>query len=78
MGAPGENGPVVATLYADPGGAAGTVRVAANLRSADLMGPLEGAPVSALWELIEDREAYVNVHTVDHGSGELRGNFRTR
>lgn len=78
MGAPGENGPVVAVLYSDPDGTRSTLRDASVIAAADLMGPLEGMSVAALWDLIESREAYINVHSIGEPAGELRGNLRTR
>jgi hypothetical protein len=44
-----------------------------TITEADLVGPLAGQPLSALVEAIRSGNAYVNVHTVDHPAGEIRG-----
>jgi CHRD domain len=42
----------------------------------NLVGPLAGMEVSDLVDLLENGNAYVNVHTLpDHPGGEIRGNF---
>lgn len=72
----GENGPIVAYLtlifcydfcgvpmYIGQG----------TLDTNSLQGPLKGKPLSSLVDLIKTGEAYVNVHTVGHPDGEIRG-----
>ena len=71
----GVNGPVVAFLF---GFVAGGVDVNGELASGtivagDLVGPLAGRPLSELITAIESGGAYVNVHTVAHKGGEIRG-----
>jgi len=86
MGAPGVNGPVVALLFSGPvaSGAHNGVLSTGTLTAANLSGPLAGQPFSALLDLIESGNAYVNVHTNDGidptntgagdmASGEIRG-----
>lgn len=74
MGADGENGDVVATLYSeDASGEIDGELASGDLVASDLEGPLEGQEIEDLVELIEDGEAYVNVHTVENPDGEIRG-----
>ena len=68
IGAPGENGPVVAFLYgpAEPGGGfTSGVLASGTITADDLVGPLAGQPLSALIDEIEAGNTYVNVHTND-------------
>jgi CHRD domain len=87
-------GPIVVWLYpsttpgpADPGGGRISGRIASGTITADdLVGPLAGADLTDLLELLQSGEAYVNVHTDDgvgdpntgpgdFPGGEIRGNF---
>jgi hypothetical protein len=75
VGPPGDNGPVVVFLF---GPVAGGVDVSGRLADGsfeadDLIGPLAGHPLSDLIAEIESGNAYVNVHTVAHTGGEIRG-----
>ncbi len=74
-GAAGENGPVVVFLFGFIGeGVTRNGLLAANTRtSADLVGPLAGAPLEDLIEQIRSGNSYVNVHTVANPPGEIRG-----
>ncbi|MBN1886139.1 MAG: CHRD domain-containing protein, partial [Candidatus Krumholzibacteriota bacterium] len=90
LGAPGENGPVVATLYgpmAPGGGWQKYVAKSGVVTAADLTGPLAGRPLSELIDALANGEAYINVHTNDgvgedntgigdYAAGEIRGNVR--
>jgi hypothetical protein len=74
MGAEGENGDIVVTLYDDS--ASGEIDgelASGDIVASDLEGPLDGQEIEDLIELIEDGEAYVNVHTNDNPDGEIRG-----
>jgi hypothetical protein len=75
LGAPGENGPVVAFLFGfvDGGVTLDGVLARGTITSADLIGPLAGEPLSVLVEALRSGNAYVNVHTLDHPAGEIRG-----
>ncbi len=76
VGAPGENGPVVAFLFnaSEPVDVSGEETIAeGTIRADDLIGPLEGMELSALAAEIRAGNTYVNVHTVQHPSGEIRG-----
>jgi hypothetical protein len=68
LGPFGENGPIVVPLFgpADPAG--GTVNgtlVEGQITADDLTGPLAGASLDTLEDLIEAGNIYVNVHTDD-------------
>ncbi len=67
MGAEGENGDIVVTLEHDDEMSEGTIT------EDDLEGSLDGGELSDLIELIEDDNAYVNVHTEENPDGEIRG-----
>lgn len=76
VGRPGQNGPIVAFLFGPSrpmnfGALTQLPEVAVT--AADLMGPLEGRPLSDLVREIEAGNAYVNVHTVQFPDGEIRG-----
>jgi hypothetical protein len=73
---PGVNGPVVAFLFGlvpEPGVDVNGTLASGSIEAGDLIGPLLGQPLSALIEAIEAGGAYVNVHTVAHRGGEIRG-----
>ena len=72
----GENGDIVAFLFnpEEPTeGRTNGVLAEGTITSADLVGPLEGSTLSELIDEMEAGNTYVNVHTVDHPSGEIRG-----
>lgn len=75
----GENGPVVLWLYPSappaqliPGRTNGVLAVG-EVTAADLVGLLDGQPLSALVDHIRSGNAYVNVHTSQFPPGEIRG-----
>ncbi len=85
LGAKGENGPVVASLFGDDGPsdtlrrarrAERTLYVSALqgvLTAGNLTGPLQGRPLDALVRAIDEGNVYVNVHTRTYPDGEIRG-----
>jgi CHRD domain len=73
---PGVNGPIVVFLFGlvpDPGVDVNGRLASGSIDADDLVGPLEGHPLGDLIDAIEDGGAYVNVHTVAHRGGEIRG-----
>jgi hypothetical protein len=44
-----------------------------NITASDLVGPLKGKQMSDLVKLINDGQAYANVHTEPNPKGEIRG-----
>ena len=81
VGMPGKNGPVVAPLY--PTANAKPIKgqengqlVQGEITAANLVGPEKGKPLSALVKAIKDGDAYVNIHTQEHKSGEIRGQLK--
>jgi len=88
LGAEGENGPIVVTLFEDePGEGLFRGNVLFHVSTADLEGPLTGFPLDALVEEMNGERIYVNIHTEDGldddapepgdvPSGELRGQLR--
>lgn len=78
-GAPGSNGPIVVWLYPEapppsliPGAFDG-VLATGSITAADLVGPLAGMTLDDLLDLLESGNAYVNIHTSQYPSGEIRG-----
>jgi hypothetical protein len=70
----GNNGPVVVTLYPGPTlEKVNGILAEGNIMSADLSGPLAGMSLSSLIDEINNSMTYVNVHTDQVPSGELRG-----
>jgi hypothetical protein len=73
MAPEGANGPIVAWLYPTtaptPGpvgcGPVEEIKVSGVLTAANLVGPLAGKSLSDLIDVMESRNAYVNVHTND-------------
>lgn len=73
------SGQVVVWLYPDapppqliPGRFSG-VLAEGTITSSDLVGPLAGQSLADLLAAIEAGNTYVNVHTIAHPSGEIRG-----
>ena len=78
QGKVGQNGPVIVTLFkADNATGTGPVEgqlVGGTISNDKLEGPLAGKSVEVdLVKVIEDGEAYVNVHTTENPDGAIRG-----
>lgn len=78
----GQNGPVVVWLYPEappaqliPGRFDG-ILAEGTITEADLVGQLADQPLSALIDLMDDGQTYVNVHTLQFPPGEVRGQIR--
>lgn len=74
-GKAGENGPVVVWLYdsTTPSGPINGMLSQGNTTANDLVGPLKGKQMSDLVKLINDGQAYANIHTESNPKGEIRG-----
>ncbi|MGZ7151898.1 CHRD domain-containing protein [Bacillus sp. BC08] len=75
LGAKGTNGPVVAFLF---GPITNPVSIecatfTGMITQEDLVGPLAGQTLDALVNEIMAGNIYINVHTVQHPNGEIRG-----
>jgi hypothetical protein len=82
MAPAGSNGPIVVWLYPPappsqliPGRFQGVLE-AGVITEANLTGPLAGMTLDALLDAIRSGNAYVNVHTLSHPPGEIRGQVR--
>ena len=77
QGKKSENGLVVVTLirFKDltPTGPVDGLLAEGNITADKLQGPLNGKQISDLTKLIDDNNAYVNVHTKQDPDGEIRG-----
>ena len=79
VGAPGVAGPIVVDLHATTSqGRTGGIIAEGTFFAADLTGPLAGLSLSDLYAEFLSGEAYVNVHTEAHSSGEIRGQLDKR
>lgn len=79
LGMPAQNGPVVLWLFNNPQGADAlqpTFLTNQSFMASDLVGPLAGMNLSTLVQEIIRGNAYVNVHTIAHPGGEIRGQLR--
>jgi hypothetical protein len=79
LAAAGVNGPVVVWLYPEgpppveiPGETTGSLATG-TITADDLVGDLEGQPLSALIDAMVAGNTYVNVHTTAYAEGEIRG-----
>jgi hypothetical protein len=79
VGKPGENGAVVLWLYPNaappvvkPGTTNGLL-AAGSYNSSMLVGPMAGGNINDLARMLQNGQAYVNVHTVVNPGGEIRG-----
>jgi hypothetical protein len=69
------NGPIVVTLFnpSSPTGKIDGQLVNGTFGASTFEGSLKGKPMSDLLDLIKNKQAYVNVHTVQNPPGEIRG-----
>jgi hypothetical protein len=74
-GKPGTNGPIVVTLFksANPSGSVNGILSQGIITSDRLEGPLASKQITDLVKIINDGNAYVNIHTVQNPNGEIRG-----
>ncbi|MDR5684326.1 MAG: CHRD domain-containing protein [Armatimonadota bacterium] len=84
LAAPGANGPIVVWLYPPapppvlrPGVFSGQL-AGGTITAANLMGPLQGQPLSALITQMRNMNTYVNLHTTAFPAGEIRGQILLR
>jgi len=85
LGERGEAGPVVANLLPadfDPNNRRQVRRLSrvlsGKITADDLVGPLAGQSIGALAEAIQDGNIYVNIHTAQNPSGEIRGQLEAK
>ena len=78
VGAEDVNGPVVAFLFGfvAEGVTTNGVLATGTITSDDLVGPLAGMSLADLVAALDSGGAYVNVHTLEHPGGEIRGQIR--
>lgn len=78
QGKHGKDGPPVVSIFSQPKDAAGFGGILSEgtITAKDLIGPLKGKPLSSLMQMIEDKNAYVNVHTDKYPDGEIRGQIK--
>ena len=76
----GVNGGIVAFLFplTETGVNPEGFEVAGTLTKEDLIGGLKDKPLSSLVEAMRSGGAYVNIHTVVHPGGEIRGQIQLR
>lgn len=71
-GSPGENGPIVVTLFTlNP--VQNGVSINGSIAANNLEGPMQGKTVAELIDAIKNNTTYVNVHTEQNPNGEIRG-----
>lgn len=83
IGTPSVNGPITVWLYPESGpppqlikGRFDGVLATGTITASDLMGPLQGDVLDSLITKIKNGDAYVQVHTVQHKTGEIRGQIK--
>jgi hypothetical protein len=79
LGAVGETGPVVVDLLAigERNRNANRLRfLEGEVTAANLLGPLQGKPLDVLSQAIKDGNVYINVHTEQNPSGDIRGQLK--
>jgi len=78
LGKKGMSGPPLVGLFAGPTkeGKFSGVLAEGKITEKELLGNLAGKPLGDLVKLIRGGKTYVNVHTVAHPDGEIRGQIR--
>jgi hypothetical protein len=77
MGKKGEEGAPVVGLFKGPKeGKFSGVLAKGTITDDKLVGPLAGKTVEDLKKMIEEGNAYVNVHTTQNPAGEIRGQLK--
>ena len=82
LGTVGKNGPVVVWLYPASGkpalvkGQENGELATGEITAASLRGPEKDKALSVLVKAIQAGDAYVNIHTVLHKAGEIRGQIK--
>jgi hypothetical protein len=78
LGKKGKEGPPVAGLFAGPKkeGKFSGILAEGVITDKDLIGSLMGKSLDELVKLITSGDTYVNVHTVGHPAGEIRGQIK--
>jgi hypothetical protein len=82
LGTAGKNGPVVVWLYPASGkpklirGQDNGELATGEITAASLQGPESGKALSVLLKAIQAGDAYVNIHTAEHKTGEIRGQLK--
>jgi hypothetical protein len=81
IGKEGKNGPSIVTLYKPftGKGELGRILSVRDDITADILeGPLAGKQISNILEFMNNRTAYVDIHSQEHPDGELRGQISNR
>ena len=80
LGRPGENGPIVVTLFrpCKPTGEVDGLLAKGKITAKDLRGPLKGKSLKHLHHEIKRGNAYVNVHTERYPNGLIRGQLKNK
>ena len=74
LGKPGVNGPVIVTLISSAV-ATNKVAVQGKITASMLEGPLKGKKLTDLVSAMKKGNTYVNIHTVKHPNGQIRGDI---
>ncbi|HET8857651.1 MAG TPA: CHRD domain-containing protein [Nitrososphaeraceae archaeon] len=71
----GQNGDIVVTLFQSttPTDILNGTLAEGKVAAGDLQGPLKGKTINDLVQLINNTQAYVNIHTEQYLNGEIRG-----
>ncbi len=79
-GKKGEEGPPVVPIFGGTKkeGMFSGVLAKGTITDKNLVGPLAGKTLRDLMKMIKEGDAYVNVHTVAHPAGEIRGQIEIK